>query len=129
MDIHLNKTFMTLHSSERTIKQNYHVNGGYTHTPQNRVKWAKHFFPPRFVSFLLKCVPQTHRLNASSLQQAVQVLLGGLFFDVGGALLGAVGVVIVLQDCYDIMMAKMNGLVHGSVAPPVLGHRVNLTGF
>lgn len=57
--------------------------------------------------------------NRSSLQQAVQVLFSSLFFAVGRALLGAVGVVIVLQDCYDIMMAEMNGLVHGSVAPPV----------
>lgn len=55
----------------------------------------------------------------SYLQQAVQVLFSSLFFAVSGALLGAVGVVIVLQDCNDIMMAEMNGLVHGSVAPPV----------
>lgn len=118
------------------MKQKYQVtNHAYTHThtqtSQNRVKGAKHlffFFFLHFVSFLLKCVPQTqtrwetsevfHR-NRSSLQQAVQVLFSSLFFAVGRALLGAVGVVIVLQDCYDIMMAEMNGLVHGSVAPPV----------
>ncbi len=59
--------------------------------------------------------------NRSSLQHPVQVLLGRLLVAVGSGLLGAVGVVIVLQDCYDVVMAEMNGLVHGSVTPPVRG--------
>lgn len=47
MEIQLNKTFMMLHPSVCTIKQNYQVtNHAYTHTHKHHkmVKGAKHFF-------------------------------------------------------------------------------------
>lgn len=61
----------------------------------------------------------------ATLQQAVQVVLRRLL-DLLGDLLWVVLVLIVLEDGDHVVMAKVQGLLHWSVVPPIPGNRVHL---
>lgn len=70
------------------------------------------------------CWPEQESLLSFSSQHSVQVLLCVLL--VGGWILRAVFVVVVLEDGHHVVVSEVNCFVHGCVSPPVSEGKVRV---